>query len=399
MPNLSVAPVPQSQINREASLDVPDPLIAPESESSGQGNDAPMPKPRITDHSLYFNREMSWLAFNERVLNEAADERWPLLERLKFFSIFFSNLDEFFMIRVSLLHERVTSAVIDKSPDGLTAEGQLIKIGTTVRSQLGRATRLLQEDLLPRLEANGIRFHRWEELDEPTREAARQYFRSTVFPVLTPLVVDPVHPFPFLSNLSLSLAVEACDPTSQVIRFARVKVPEILSRFIRLEGLDQPAVAEPVNGAPEMSFLPLEELIRANLHDLFPGMEIVHCHPFRVTRDMDIDILEEEADDLLSVINRELRRRKFGAPVRLELSPAAPDRIRRLLVEKLEIEEHEVYESPGPLGAASFFSIATLPSSELRDAPLTPAIPPRVRTGNRCLFDHRGQRRDDPPAI
>ncbi len=380
MPNSSEAPAPQFQINPEASPDVPNPLLVTESESSRLCDDAPMPKPLITDHSLYFNREMSWLAFNERVLNEAAADGWPLLERLKFLSIFFSNLDEFFMIRVSALHERVTSAVIDKSPDGLTAKEQLIKIGTTVRSQFERATSLLLQDLLPRLEANAIRFRLWDELDDLTRAAARRYFRETVFPVLTPLVVDPVHPFPFLSNLSLSLAVEVRDPGTQVARFARVKVPEILPRFIRLEELSQTANAVPVNGGPEMSFLPLEVLIRANLHDLFPGMEILHCHPFRVTRDMDIEILEEEADDLLSVINRELRRRKFGAVVRLELSPGVPDRIRRLLLEKLEIEEHEVYEFPGPL-ASSFFSIATLPRSELRNADLTPAIPPKFGQG------------------
>jgi polyphosphate kinase len=340
-------------------------------------DDAPLSKPHITDHSLYFNREISWLAFNQRVLNEAAAENWPLLERLKFFAIFFSNLDEFFMIRVSAMHEQVDAGVIDKSPDGLAAKEQLLKVGATVRAQLKHAAVLLKENLLPGLEGAGIVLRRWEELDESTRARARGYFRDTVFPVLTPLVVDPVHPFPFLSNLSLSLAVEVRDPNSQVARFARVKVPEILPRFVRLEGLGEPVEAPEIEGAARMSFIPMEELIRANLHDLFPGMELLHCHPFRVTRDMDIDILEEEAGDLLAVVNRELRRRKFGAVVRLELGPGVPERVRRLLIEKLEIDEHDLYEFPGLLGASSLFSIATQPRSELRDAPLTPAIAPQ----------------------
>jgi polyphosphate kinase len=259
----------------EPGCDYSKPRVLDEAVPTRQpADDAALPQPQIADHSLYFNREISWLGFNQRVLNEAAARGWPLLERLKFFAIFFSNLDEFFMIRVSALHEQVAAQVSDKSPDGLGAREQLIKIGATVRSQLEQAAALLKADLLPSLEASGIRLRRWDELDEARREQARRYFRDTVFPVLTPLVVDPVHPFPFLSNLSLSLAVEVRDPRSQVARFARVKVPEILPRFVRLEEPGERADADTVDAGARVSFLPSEELIRANLQALFPGMEI-----------------------------------------------------------------------------------------------------------------------------
>ncbi|HTR62653.1 MAG TPA: polyphosphate kinase 1 [Candidatus Binataceae bacterium] len=329
--------------------------------------DGLLPKPHISDPSLYFNRELSWLAFNHRVLLEAARSDWPLLERIKFFAIFFSNLDEFFMIRVSALHEQHAAQGIEESPDGLTPGQQLAKIGVEARAQLEEAAGLLAEKLLPELEAGGIHIRRWQSLDDDARRLAHSYFREAVFPVLTPLVVDPVHPFPFLSNLSLSLAVEVRDPETHVARFARVKVPEILPRFVSLEGLANPSNAPNGKLGRELNFLPLEELIQANLQELFPGMEILDCHPFRVTRDMDIEILEEEAGDLLSVVSNELRRRKFGSVVRLELAPGVPERVRRLLIDKLQISERDIYEFSGPLGASSFFSIAQLPRPDLRD--------------------------------
>ncbi len=335
-------------------------------------------KPHIVDPSLYFNRELSWLAFNHRVLWEAASSEWPLLERLKFFAIFFSNLDEFFMVRVSALHEQHSALEIDKSPDGLTPGEQLAKIGIEVRKQLPEAAALYSDSLLPALEANGIHIHRWETLSGDARRLAHAYFRETVFPVLTPLVVDPVHPFPFLSNLSLSLAIEVRDPETHVARFARVKVPEILPRFISLESLSKAPAG--VDGS-HLNFLPLEELIQAHLGDLFPGMEILDCHPFRVTRDMDIEILEEEASDLLSVVSQELRRRKFGSVVRLELAPGVPERVHRLLIDKLQISESDVYEFPGPLGASAFFAIAGLPRADLRDSAYSPVTPARFAGG------------------
>jgi polyphosphate kinase len=335
----------------------------------------------LKDPSLYLNRETSWLAFNERVLGEALDVRWPLLERLKFLAIYASNLDEFFMIRVSGLHGQLeAAALVETSPDGLSAREQLTRIGQVIRRQLAAAATLLTDDLLPALAAHGIRIRNWDSLDGETKRLARKYFRRSVFPVVTPLAVDPGHPFPFLSNLSLSLAVEARDPETKERKFARIKVPEILPRFVPLESLD-PAHAGSNHPGANLSndgpndFLPLEQLLAANLDDLFPGMEILGTYPFRVTRDMDYDILEEEAHDLLSVVDREVRRRRFGACVRLEVSAGIPDRIRRLLLEKLAIDEEDVYESSGPLGLRALMSIALLSRPALRDPPFFSRLP------------------------
>jgi polyphosphate kinase len=328
------------------------------------------PAKSLDDRSLYLNRELSWLAFNERVLDQAADPGWPLLERVKFLAIFASNLDEFFMIRVSGLHEQLESDVTDRTPDGLSAAEQLSHIGDVVRHQLRRASKLLSRELTGALKEQSVRLRTWDSLSKQARQVARNYFRQSVFPVLTPLAVDPVHPFPFLSNLSLSLAVEAIDPLTQQRRFARVKVPESLPRFVDLYALQNE------NGSPGASdLLPLEELIGHNLTDLFPGMEIAGCFPFRVTRDMDLELLEQEADDLLSLVDREIRRRRFGAAVRLEVGPGLPDHIRDLLLAKLEIEDDDVYEYEGPLGLSGLFAVASLARPELHDAPWTPRFP------------------------
>jgi polyphosphate kinase len=342
-------------------------------------NDAEAPGPPdrradLTDPALYINRELAWLAFNERVLSEALSNRWPLLERIKFLAIHSSNLDEFFMIRVSGLHEQLeAAAIIEAAPDGLSAREQLTQIGREVRRQMEIAQSALANDLLPALAAAGIRIRDWKDLHAETKRAARQYFRRAVFPVLTPLAVDPGHPFPFLSNLSLSLAVEARDPESKDRKFARLKVPESLPRFVPLGTIETgPA---PAPGEPQ-DFLPLEQLIAANLDDLFPGMEILGFYPFRVTRDMDIDILEDEAHDLLSAVDSEVRKRRFGAGVRLEVDGSVPDRIRRMLLDKLEIDEEDAYPATGPLGMGALMEIAQLSRPDLRDAPFTARLPP-----------------------
>ena len=320
----------------------------------------------------YLNREASWLAFNERVLEEAADPAWPLLERLKFFAIFHANLDEFFMIRVSGLHGQLVQPDVERSPDGLSAREQLTRIAEVVRRQLRTASDLFAKQLVPELSTAGVRLRSWETLEPELQERARAYFRTTVFPVLTPLAVDPGHPFPFISNLSLSLAVEAEDPEAELRRFARVKVPEILPRFVPLDAFREPHSAEP---AAASEFLPLESLISANLDALFPGMRILGVYPFRITRDMDIEIMEDEADDLLVTIDREIRRRKFGAVVRLEVDPRHPDRIRAFLLSKLEIDQDDLYETPAPLGPSALFALAGLPRPDLHDAPFIPAVP------------------------
>jgi polyphosphate kinase len=311
---------------------------------------------------LYVNRELSWLAFNERVLEQAEDPRWPLLERCKFLAIFGSNLDEFFMIRVSGLHEQLESRVPSTAADGLSPVEQLARIRTRVTALVARASSLWAETLLPALAAVGVRVASFGDLSDAQRAWLRAYFRATVFPVLTPLAVDPLHPFPFLSNLSLSFAVEAENPQTHELRFARVKVPESLPRFVRVGGSEE--------RGSEHVYLPLEELIASNLDDLFRGMTILGAYPFRVTRDMDLELLEEEAADLLALIDREIRKRRFGAAVRLEVSVGVPDRIRQLLLAKLEIDQDDLYETPSLLGLSGLMHLAQIERADLRDLPL-----------------------------
>lgn len=319
----------------------------------------------LLEPSLYVNRELSWLSFNERVLDQARDGRWPLLERLKFLAIHGANLDEFYMIRVSGLHEQLDAAVTTKQADGIEVRELLAQIRKVAQRQLNEASLLYREVLISSLAQQGIRLRAFKDLSEDEHAWAKTYFRAAVFPVLTPLGVDPVHPFPFLSNLSLSLAVELHDPGSSEHRFARVKVPEILPRFVAIGGKPDEA----------SDFILMEELIAENLQELFPGMEIRGCHPFRVTRDMDIDVLEDAAGDLLSAVDREVRRRRFGAAVRLEVSPRLPPHIRQLLLDKLEIEEIDLYESQAPLGLSCLFQLAGLNRSDLRDPPLVQRVP------------------------
>jgi polyphosphate kinase len=325
----------------------------------------------LDDASLYVNRELSWLAFNARVLEQASDAGWPLLERVKFLAIFASNLDEFFMIRVSGLHDRREAELSTHGPEKAPAAEELTKIRAAVNEHNERAQALFSA-LVGELGASGIRLKGYRALSERERRWTRDYFRKQVFPVLTPLAVDPLHPFPFVSNLSLSLAVEAEDPTTLERRVARVKVPESLERLLPVPSETRPPGDEP---AP-LEFVLLEELIAENLSDLFPGMTIVGCWPFRVTRDMDLEIMEEEAADLLALVDREVRRRRFGAAVRLEIVADVPDRIRRLLLDNLELDPSDVYETRGLLGLASLFALAKLPAPKLHDPPLHQLLPP-----------------------
>jgi polyphosphate kinase len=340
----------------------------------------------LSDPSLFVNRELSWLAFNDRVLDQARDARWPLLERLKFLAIHGANLDEFFMIRVSGLHEQLDASPHSKQADGIEVRELLGRIRKIAQRQMNEASLLYREVLASELADSGLRLRSYGDLSEREREWARDYFRAAVFPVLTPLGVDPVHPFPFLSNLSLSLAVELHDPSIGEHRFARVKVPESLPRFALIGGKKE----------HPCDFLLMEELIGQNLGELFPGLEIRGCHPFRVTRDMDLDVLEDAAQDLLSAVDRGVRRRRFGAAVRLEVSPQLPPHIRQLLLEKLEIEaDDDLYESSAPLGLSSLFQLASQDRPELRDPPLVQRVPlawsekadpfSPIRSGDICL--------------
>jgi polyphosphate kinase len=346
----------------------------------------PPPAAELSDPSLYVNRELSWLAFNDRVLDQVREARWPLLERLKFLAIHGSNLDEFYMIRVSGLHEQLDAAVSAKQADGLEVRDLLAQIRERAQRQLNEASRLYREVLLPSLHEARIHVKALHELSADEQRVSREYFRASVFPVLTPLGVDPVHPFPFLSNLSLSLAVELHDRSTSEHRFARVKVPESLPRFVAVGGRSEDLDA---------TFVPIEDLIGQNLTDLFPGLEIRGCHPFRVTRDMDLEVLEDAADDLLAAVDLSVRRRRFGAAVRLEVSPLLPSHIRQLLLEKLEIEADDLYEVEGPLGLSGLFQLASIARADLRDPPLLQRVPLAwleradpfsvIRAGDVCL--------------
>jgi len=323
----------------------------------------PAPEDRLEDHSLYFNREISWLAFNRRVLEEALDPAWPLLERVKFLAIFHSNLDEFFMIRVSGLHEQLEASVAERSADGLSATEQLRLVREIVLNDAGLAMRTLREDLQPRLADAGVRILEWNEIEPERRKELANYFDNVVFPVLTPLAFDPAHPFPFVSNLSLSLAVELSEKKEKRAAFARVKVPASLSRFVPVPGATGKA----------FEFILLEKLVEANLDRLFPGMEILGASAFRVTRDADIEIREDEAGDLLDSVEENVRRRRFGAAIRLEVESRCPEPVRELLRTQLELEPDDVYAVEGPLGAADLLSVLKLDLPQLKDVPYLPS--------------------------
>jgi polyphosphate kinase len=330
------------------------------------------PVATLDDPSLYISRELSWLEFNDRVLEEGLDARNPLLERLKFVAIYGTNLDEFFMIRVAAIKQQIEAQVVRRSEDGRTPTEHLTAISARLRASLPQQMRLLNEDVLPALDREGIRLVRVAELDEETQSSLERTFDDSVFPVLTPLAVDSGHPFPYISNLSLSLAVELEEATRDGIElhFARVKIPPTLPRFVPVEG-----------GAPsERRFVLLEDLIAHHLDGLFPGMHVRDSYLFRVTRDADLDLQEDEADDLLRAIESELRRRRFGEPVRLELERGMPEYMRDFLCNSLELESVDCYEIDGLMALSDLWQIANLPGYEqLRDKPFMPAIPKRLK--------------------
>ena len=323
----------------------------------------------LDDPSLYISRELSWLEFNDRVLEEALDARNPLMERLKFVAIYGTNLDEFFMIRVAAIKQQIEAQVVRRSEEGRTPTEHLAAISARLRSSLPQQMHLLNDDLLPALDREGIRLLRVAELDDETQAALERTFDESVFPVLTPLAVDSGHPFPYISNLSLSLAVELEEPTSDGIElhFARVKIPQTLPRFV------------PVEGSSERTFVLLEDLIAHHLDGLFPGMHVRDSYLFRVTRDADLDLQEDEADDLLRAIESELRRRRFGEPVRLEIERGMPEYMRDFLCTSLELEAVDCYEIEGLMALSDLWQIANLPGyAHLRDKPFMPAIPKRL---------------------
>lgn len=320
---------------------------------------------------FYFSRELSWLEFNYRVLHEALDSRTPLLERLKFLAIFSSNLDEFFMVRVAALKQQVEAKVRKLSPDGRVATEQLDAISERLRPMVSLQHRHFEQEIRPLLSNHNIHILEYVDLNQEQRLYLQRYFEEQLFPVLTPLAVDPGHPFPYISNLSLNLAVVVKDPETDEELFARVKVPKLLPRFVRLPEQDW---------GGGFVFVPLEQVIAHNLEFLFPGMNIQEYHPFRITRNADLELEEDEADDLLVAIEQELRKRRFGGSVvRMEVQATMPLPVLQMLKEELSLADKDVYEVEGTLGLGDLMSFMSLPLPELKDAAFTPAIPQRFR--------------------
>jgi polyphosphate kinase len=333
-------------------------------------------KPRraasLDDPGSFLNQELSWLEFNDRVLEEAMDRRNPLFERLNFTAIYDTNLDEFFMIRVAAIKQQIEAQVLRRSDDGRTPSEQLAAVSERVRASKAAQMRLLTGRLIPALDRRGIRILRVADLDEEAQIALERTFDERVFPVLTPLAVDSGHPFPYISNLSLSLAVELEESTSDevALHFARVKIPATLPRYI--------AVAPSPAGAGR--FVLLEDLIARHLGALFPGMAVRDAYLFRVTRDADLDLQEDEADDLLAAIESELQRRRFGEPVRLEVERGMPEYMREFLLRSLELHEIDCYEIEGPMALGDLRQLVDLPDcDELRYPPFHAAIPKPLR--------------------
>jgi len=312
--------------------------------------------------SRYLNREMSDLQFKTRVLEMAEDPALPLLERVKFLSIVAGNLDEFYMVRVAGLKRQQSAGISALSADGLSATQQLAVISSEVAVLMGRHARCFTQDVMPALTEHRIRIRRWRELADDQRAQLEQVFRERIFPILTPLAVDPGHPFPYISNRSLNLAVFVQDDRSTV-HFARVKVPPLLPRFMAVGG------AEP-------SFVPLEDVIAANLGELFQGMRILEFHVFRVTRDAELEVDDDGAEDLLAALEQELSRRRFSRATRLEVETGMPEHLLEMLMRELGVGEEDVFELPGPLDLSALMELYDLDRPDLKEPPFQPANPP-----------------------
>ncbi len=311
----------------------------------------------------FLDRELSWLAYSRRVLGQAEDESLPLLERVRFAAIFSSNLDEFFMVRVAGLKRRIAADVAVRAASGLMPREVLERIWAETRIQMERHARLFRDDLVPALEKEGIELVRWADLDREEQKHCKRLFRDRVFPVLTPLAVDPAHPFPYISGLSLNLAVLVRNPKTGKEHFARVKVPPIFSRFVPLGN---------------QRFVPLEDVIGEHLKRLFPGMDVLEVHTFRVTRNEDLEVEEDDAENLLKALEKELLRRRFGPPVRLEVEESIAPQVLELLVEELGISEDEVFRVDGLLDLVGLHSIADLPREDLKYPAFVPTTHPQL---------------------
>jgi polyphosphate kinase len=332
---------------------------------------APQAAPELPDDRFY-SREMSWLDFNARVLAQAEDRRMRLLERVKFLAIFASNLDEFYMVRVAGLKRRQEMGLALAGSDGLSPRGTLSRISARTQELVQRHAHCFIDDIEPALADEGIRIVHWGALDATEHRRLADYFRDQVFPVLTPLAVDPAHPFPYISGLSLNLAVFVRDPDGGPERFARVKVPNNVPRFVTVGDAGDAGAAW---------FLPLEELIAAHLPMLFPGMDVVEHYLFRVTRNTDIEVDEDRDEDLLQALERELVRRRFGPVVRLEVAEAMSPHVLDTLMAELDVSPADVLRVPGLLDLSSLWQLYEVDRPELKDRPFVPATHPRFAEG------------------
>src|SRR4051795_3839076 len=313
------------------------------------------------DEQRFLDRELSWLHFNKRVLELAEDPTLPLLERVRFLAIFTNNLDEFFMVRVAGLKRRIAAGVAVPAASGLMPREVLEEIWDATSALMARQASLFRDGITPELAKEGIEVLRWVDLDREEQKHCKRLFKERVFPVLTPLAVDPAHPFPYISGLSLNLAVLVRNPNTGKEHFARVKVPPIFSRFV------------PVG---EQRFVPLEDVIAEHLKRLFPGMEVLAVHTFRVTRNEDLEVEEDDAENLLAALEKELLRRRFGPPVRLEVEENIDEHVLDLLVSELGVAPGEVVRLPGPLDLTGLEDIADLDRAELK----YPAFVPSTHT-------------------
>ncbi|MDQ1553100.1 MAG: polyphosphate kinase, partial [Microbacteriaceae bacterium] len=304
----------------------------------------------------YLDRELSWLAFNTRVLELAEDPDVPLLERANFLAIFASNLDEFFMVRIAGLKRRILTGLAVPTNIGRAATNVLADIQARAQELQERHAAAFRDLVKPQLDTAGIHIETWADLDEADRERVDEIFSLQIFPVLMPLAVDPAHPFPYISGLSLNLSIRVRNPKTAKEEFARLKVPSMLPRFVQL----------PDDGSGQIRFIPLEDLISNHLGDLFPGMEILEHHEFRVTRNEDVEIEEDESENLIQTLERELLRRRFGPPIRLEITDDMDEVTLGLLVRELDITEHEVYRLPAPLDLGGLFEITKVDRPHLK---------------------------------
>ena len=339
------------------------------------------PPKDLSDPKLYLNRELSFLRFNDRVLEEALDESHPLLERLKFLSIFSSNLDEFFMIRVSGLRRQMEASAHKTPPGGLLPTEQIAMIRQRLQPRLEEQYNCWKKDLLPKLEEQGIKILHYNQLKRKQRKILRGYFKKEIYPALTPLAFDPGHPFPHISNLSMNLAVVVRDPKHGQ-RFARLKVPKIYSRLIAIPSEETADEFQELglNYRSSTIFVWLEEIVKANLDLLFPGLKVEAAYPFRVTRDADPEIEEDEASDLLSAIEESVRVRQFGSAIRLEIDGSMPDQVRDILQTNLDVASYLVFVVDGPIGLSDVMELMGINRPELKDKPFKPSIPPSLST-------------------